>query len=145
MTTGILNDLEARFWSKTRIEPLGCIRWQGSIRGKGYGNFWYAPEKKSRSAHSVAWFLHYGVWPKEGRELDHLCRNRWCVNVEHLEEVTRAENQARGINLCVRRDSTKCAKVLHEWIPENIKRWKNVTQCRLCINEAQNLRRIYGR
>ena len=46
-------------------------------------------------AHRVYYERHVGPVP-EGLELDHLCRNPGCVNPEHLEPVTHAENIRRG-------------------------------------------------
>lgn len=49
----------------------------------------------NRLAHRVAFELHNGPIP-EGLEIDHLCGNRSCVNVAHLEAVTHAENMRRA-------------------------------------------------
>lgn len=48
-----------------------------------------------KAAHRIAWEAIHGPIP-EGRELDHLCENKLCVNPEHLELVTRQENVVRG-------------------------------------------------
>lgn len=51
-------------------------------------------------------------------DLDHLCRNTGCVNVAHLEEVTRSENLNRGdMKNGKRLDPTKCAAGLHDGYP----------------------------
>lgn len=51
---------------------------------------------KKRGVHRVVYELEYGPIP-EGRELDHLCRNRACVNPKHLEIVSHRENCLRGV------------------------------------------------
>ncbi len=78
---------------RTRIEKTGdCLVWTGAKSVDGYGRIRYRGE--ARSVHRVAWERRYGSEP-EGLELDHLCRNRACINVAHLEPVTHAENMRR--------------------------------------------------
>jgi len=50
---------------------------------------------KNKVAHRISYELLKGDIP-EGLDLDHLCRNRGCVNPDHLEPVTRKENLLRG-------------------------------------------------
>lgn len=71
----------------------GCHAWAGNLTPEGYGTLVY--EGRPWFAHRVAYELLVGSIP-EGMTLDHLCRNRACVNVEHLEPVTMKENILRG-------------------------------------------------
>lgn len=88
--------LSERFHAKIRREDNGCWRWMGSINQGGYGNMGVSvPRKRNVPAHRVGYELYKGPIP-EGLQLDHLCRNRWCVNPEHLEPVTQKENINRG-------------------------------------------------
>lgn len=78
-----------------RIDASGdCWEWTGYLNTNGYGtvNIGNAP----RLAHRVVWTVLVGPIP-EGLELDHLCRVRHCVNPDHLEPVTNAENKRRGM------------------------------------------------
>jgi HNH endonuclease len=74
-------------------EPnTGCWIWIGKRRRNGYGE----ASNPQRLAHRVIYELMHGKIPR-GLQIDHLCRNRWCVNPSHLEPVTIKENLRRGM------------------------------------------------
>jgi hypothetical protein len=78
------------------VEPNGCWKWQGSISPNGYGTLGTPLSRQTRSAHRV-YFEKINGPVELGFELDHLCRNRWCVNPSHMEVVTRRVNVRRGL------------------------------------------------
>lgn len=81
-----------RFWAKVNADA-DCWRWMAAHSHDGYGQFSLAG--KILYAHRVAWDLLIGPIP-DGYQLDHLCRNRGCVNPDHLEPVLPGENTRRA-------------------------------------------------
>lgn len=67
-----------------------CRLWTGTLDSDGYGR-----ASAGRLAHRVTYELEVGPIPP-GLEIDHLCRNRACVNPDHMEIVTHAINMARS-------------------------------------------------
>lgn len=72
-----------------------CWVWTGYLNADGYGVTGVGPSGKTDLAHRVAYMEFVGPIP-EGKELDHLCRNRACARWSHLEPVTHAVNVKRG-------------------------------------------------
>ena len=73
-----------------RVKKNGsCSVWTGYKNHLGYGYIWV--DSKSRSVHRYVWEQAYGPIPP-GKEIDHKCWNRACVNLDHLRVVSRSEN-----------------------------------------------------
>jgi hypothetical protein len=100
----MLSHMEKRFTQKFERSE-GCWLWRGAIDRGGYGVFSIGSRtdgsRKMVKAHRVAYELLAGPIPA-GLELDHKCRNRSCVNPDHLEPVTGPENTRRGEGISVK-------------------------------------------
>lgn len=113
--------LEERMeWRTERTES--CWNWTGTRSSEGYGRIRY---RKELYAHRVAWELANGEIPT-GKVIDHLCRNRACVNPDHLQLVSQKENTenigvpknntsgVRGVSL-VKATGKYEARVMHNY------------------------------
>lgn len=77
-------------------DETGCWRWIRYIEPLGYGRIKIGGRRGVvRYAHRISYEAFVGPVP-EGMELDHICRNRRCVNPAHLEPVTHEENCRRA-------------------------------------------------
>ncbi|MFF0395160.1 HNH endonuclease signature motif containing protein [Streptomyces sp. NPDC005248] len=128
-------ELPERFWSKTREEDHGykspCLTWTASLNEQGYGRFKF--DGTVHRAHRLAYQALVGPIP-DGLQLDHLCRNRACVNVEHLEPVTARANVLRGTGFAARNSKVTHCPEGHEYTPENtyVQPGTGQRECRTC-------------
>lgn len=122
-----------RFWAAVDTQGV-CWEWTGFLGRKGYGQTSIrlaTGARMSTGAHRRAYILLVGQIPA-GMTLDHICRKKACVNPDHLEVVTRAENTARATF------PTKRCRNGHEYtdidsLPTQSAPGKRTKRCRQCL------------
>lgn len=123
-------------WFYSFVDTSGglfaCWTWKGHLHQSGYGQA--RLRKRTYQAHRLAYELRFGLVP-EGKELDHLCRNRACVNLTHLEAVDHQTNVQRAFA-----DKMTCRNG-HEYTTDNTIRYTsdNARRCRTCRLEQNKV------
>lgn len=140
--TPLTESLRNRFWAKVHKTET-CWLWMASVTPDGYGKVWSKEIGAQVYAHRISYELHVGPIP-DGLVIDHLCRVRNCVRPDHLEPVTRAENNARGevLDRCIaeKKSRTHCPAG-HEYNEENTHVRKGGWRgCRACQRARQRKR-----
>ena len=121
---------ECNFWKKVS-KTESCWLWQASKDSKGYGQVRLgARPGKLKYVHRLSYEMLVGPI-KDGMVIDHLCKVPNCLNPEHLEQVTQAENVRRGKGNGYR-EKTHCIRG-NEFTPENTRRSGPNNTFRQCI------------
>lgn len=111
--------------------------WTLALSPKGYARF-NPVRGKTVQAHRYVYEQLVGPIPN-GLEIDHLCRNRGCLNPKHLEPVTRAVNQARGLHGILFAPPKMCKKGLHDLTQPGAYIWrKGCVECRRVTMKKAN-------
>lgn len=132
---------EERFWEKVdKRSARECWPWLGWLDVNGYGQAQFLRTLgHSALVHRFSYVLAKGPIPAT-LVMDHLCRNRRCVNPDHLEAVTIATNVMRGIGpAAVAARRTHCKRG-HELVEENIYRVQGSRRCKVCVSIRRRAR-----
>ena len=131
-----LKILVDRHLHRLNFEPMsGCWIWAGSMTRKGYGTV---------RVGTISTTAHRAFWLASGRELipglvlDHLCRNRSCVNPDHLRQVTHQVNILEGKSPTAQLSRSNVCKKGHS-LPQPRQDGKK-RRCRECAAEMEKAR-----
>lgn len=126
-----------------------CWLWQGHVNSRNhYGYFTVRCSGHYLSVLAHRWsYSHFVGHIPQGHDLDHLCRNRRCVNPDHLEPVTRRENLLRGIGVITIENSKKthCPKG-HPYDAANtgFSSGRRGRRCLACHRDKERARRYHA-
>lgn len=116
------------FWSRVNCLNNGCWEWTAAL-GHGYGHFAY--QGKKHYAHKFAYESINNTTIKN-KEIHHLCKNRKCVNPDHLEILTKKEHQIKENPLIIKQMlKTHCPQG-HPYDLFNTQFRRGSRQCRIC-------------
>jgi len=124
-------------YERYEVKPDGCWEWT-STKAQGYGTFKVRDRRFIAHRYFFEWFNCVRI--PQDMVIDHLCRNRACVNPNHLEVVTPGVNARRGLF------KTECKRG-HPRTGDNVRITPNGTRvCRECERlHKRTHRALYGR
>ena len=110
----------------------GCWQWDMPNKSNGYGEF--LVHYKRISAHRFSYEYFVGEIP-DGLQIDHICRNRGCVNPNHLRVTSIAENVLSGVGItAINKRKTHCIR-WHALKDGNVYLWRGKRNCRICRSD----------
>lgn len=126
-------------WMGYVVCENGCWEWVGST-SDGYGRIGLGGKKVL--AHRFMYEAANGIIPV-GREIDHLCRNKACVNPDHMEPVTHRENLLRGTCPAAVQARSETCRLGHKYSTVKRVGRPDGRRCLVCMREQKRLRRTH--
>jgi len=127
-----------RFWNKVDRQN-GCWPWTGYIDPDGYGAFPAViinGKKCIRAARIALWVSGHII--EDGLVVDHVCRNRSCVNPAHLRQITNKENVLSGVGATARNAAKQSCKRGHPLSGDNLMvNRRGERNCLICRHERE--------
>ena len=115
------------------IQENGCWEWVGTIAPNGYGQAWH--NGRADYAHRMMYERANGPIGA-GNDIDHLCRNRGCVNPAHMESVPHQVNVVRGSGWAGRNAAKTHCPQGHALVGDNIRKDRPYRECAVCHQNA---------
>ncbi len=109
-------------------EVTQCWVYEGPLYRNGYGKL-SRKVHETRLAHRASFIEHRPEVEIEGLDLDHLCRNKACINPDHLDPQSRSINLRRGYDVV---NQGFCKNKIHPKTPENVMLVGSSRVCRQC-------------
>lgn len=123
-----MDELREKLEERLVINSItGCWEWYGSLDPAGYGMF------RGQRVHRLMYENEVGIIPKE-LQIRHLCNNRRCVNPNHLEPGTAAENGADKIN----NPQPKVHKCWTDIVDDKLPLWQKRLKSQCTISDCWN-------
>ena len=138
-----MGTLYERLMEHVVVAESGCHEWMGPRNKAGYGKFQL--QGASLLTHRLAWEMEVGPIP-EGLTIDHLCRNRCCLRIDHLEVVTGLVNILRSDGPSARNARKTHCKRGHEFTIENTiksvsRNGRPARTCRTCRADVRHAKK----
>lgn len=129
---GFIEDFLLEYRDRVRYTYSACWEWTARLSDRGYAVL--DIDNKTVRVHKYLWEHLHGQVPK-GKELDHLCHNKCCINPNHLEPVTHLENMRR-------RRKTICQKGHIITIENSYDNGVGGRSCRICVLQKARLQAL---
>jgi len=126
----MIKDIKKYILNRILIKDNGCWEYPYCLTKSGYARV------RQKRAHRISYEIFKGKIP-EGLVIDHLCKNKICINPNHLEAVTDRTNILRGNGLAAMNIKKTHCKNGHPYSGDNLKIWKRERLCKICVSNNQ--------